>query len=135
MAAKFAQPPIVKLVTANVARWLLLKAELGLTEQQRSAIMALAEARRSKRAPVAAAAIQKKRALREAVLADKPDAAAIRAAAMDLGKAIGDAAVAASEGIAQGRNILTPEQRDKIRACLAACDSAEDAWLKELATP
>ncbi len=57
---------------------------------------------------------EKRRALRDATLAENPNEATIRDAADELGKAIGDAAVVGSKIKAEIHKVLTPEQQEKI---------------------
>jgi hypothetical protein len=54
-------------------------------------------------------------ALKELVLAETPDEAAIRKASTDLGNAIADAAVQASALAGEARSILTPEQVERFK--------------------
>jgi Spy/CpxP family protein refolding chaperone len=73
-----------------------LSQDVDLTQEQREKIHQIVMEHRSEIAGVAQPIVEKRRVLRDAVLADKPSDEAIRSAANDLGKAIGEAAVLAA---------------------------------------
>ncbi len=89
--------------------------ELGLTGEQRAALKQLFLERRNNLRPVFENVKEKGIALRELVLAEAPDDAAIRKASADLGNAIADAAVQVSALTGEARSILTPEQLEKFK--------------------
>ena len=70
--------------------------------------------------------------LREAVLKEPADEKAIRSAAKDLSKSIGDASVLASRVIAEARPVLTAEQVKLIRNFRTEVDKATLDWLNQL---
>ena len=70
---------------------------------------------REKIQPLAKGVMMKGRALRELILAETPDPAAVRQASAELGNAIADAAVQASILAQEARSILTPEQVNKLK--------------------
>jgi Spy/CpxP family protein refolding chaperone len=109
-----------------------LRAELGLTDEQRGKVAAAVAARKAQIGPVARRMVDRRRALRDAVLEESPDEKKIREAAGRLGEAIGDAAVLASQVVGEVRPTLTAEQRKRIEQARAEHDKAVDALLKEL---
>jgi Spy/CpxP family protein refolding chaperone len=125
-------PPIVKLVTGNIGRLLVLKSELGVTNKQKGEIKAIVKKRMSEMAPMLRSVVEQKRKLREAVLADQPNESTIRTAAADLGKSIGETAVMASKVIGEARKNLTKEQVDRLGRFKADQDAAVDRWLAEI---
>jgi Spy/CpxP family protein refolding chaperone len=111
-----------------------LRAELNLTDQQRDAIKSAMQTHKQEILAAVKPAIDAKRTLRDAVLAEKSDDAAIRKAADDLGKKVGDAAVVIARvksDVASKAN-LTPEQMKKIADFRAENDASTDNLLKEL---
>ena len=83
-------------------------------------------------APLVQAVVSKRRALRDAVLADQPDEEAIRSAAKTLGNQIADAAVLASKVVAEVKEVLTPEQIEIIRQYQADRQTAVDKLLDKV---
>jgi Spy/CpxP family protein refolding chaperone len=116
----------------QLGRMMTLRAELGVTGEQRTEIRKIVESHRSEIAAVAKPIVEKRRALREAALAANSDEAAIRAAANDFGKAIGDAAVLAAKVKPEVFKVLTPEQRKKVTEFRAESDSAVDRFMHEM---
>ena len=93
----------------------LLFDELGVTGEQRVALKKLIKDHRNEIQPLAKGVMMKGRALRELILAETPDPAAVRQASAELGNAIADAAVQASILAQEARSILTPEQVNKLK--------------------
>ena len=89
--------------------------ELGVTGEQRVALKKLFKDHRNEIQPLAKGVMMKGRALRELILAETPDPAAVRQASAELGNAIADAAVQASILAQEARSILTPEQVNKLK--------------------
>lgn len=121
--------PLGRLVRANVGRLITLGAELNITDEQREQLKAIVHAHRDETAQVVQKLVEKKQALREAVMAQPADEDAIRAASNDLGKAVGDAAVLGSKIIAEARGVLTPEQLELIEQFLAEHDKSVNEFL------
>jgi Spy/CpxP family protein refolding chaperone len=109
-----------------------LRADLGLTDEQRGKIAAAVRERKDQVGPVARKLVERRRALRDAVLEPSPDEQKIREAAAKLGEAIGDAAVLASQVVGDVRPVLTDEQRKRIDQARADHDKAVDGLLKEI---
>ena len=99
----------------HMYRMNILFDELGLTGDQRIALKKLFKDHRKDIQPQAEGVMIKGRALRELILAETPDPAAIRQASAELGTTIGDAAVQASVLAKEARSILTPEQVNKLK--------------------
>jgi Spy/CpxP family protein refolding chaperone len=84
---------------------------------------------RSQIAATVKSAREKHLVLRDAVLADRPDEGKIRAAASDLGVALGDAAVKAAGLRGELAPILTDEQRELISQFRRERDESIDEFL------
>jgi Spy/CpxP family protein refolding chaperone len=125
-------PPIVKLIRAKVANLRAFGAGVNLTVEQLARVQAIRAKHSAEIAAAAAHIVENKRALRDATLAQNPDPQAIRKAADDLGQAIGNACVLASQLLGEGRGLLTEEQAARVRDLLASKDAAEDAWLQTI---
>ena len=73
----------------------------------------------------------KGRALRELILAETPDHAAIRQVSADLGNAIADMAIRASVLAKESRSILTPEQIARFKEMRQHRQKVFDETLRE----
>jgi Spy/CpxP family protein refolding chaperone len=125
--------PLGRMITGNLGRLMVLRSELNLSDEQRSQVRDVLVRHRSEIASTVQAVRAKRLVLRDAVLAESADEAAIRAAAAELGEQIGDAAVKASKLKAQVAPILTDEQRTLIVEFLADRDEAVDRFLEQAA--
>jgi Spy/CpxP family protein refolding chaperone len=112
---------------------LALRSELGITTEQRTQIREIVKSHRQELAKVLKPMAEKRRALRDATLAEDADEATIRAAANELGQAIGDAAVVGSKVKAEVQHVLTPEQREKISEFRGQSQLAVDKFLAKMA--
>jgi Spy/CpxP family protein refolding chaperone len=126
--------PLRAFMSGQFGRLLTLRSELGVTGEQRAEIRQIVASHRSEIVAVAKPIVEKRRALRDAVLAENPDETSIRAAANDLGKAIGDAAVLASQVKPEVYQVLTPEQQKKVEVFRTESHSAMDRFMHEMAT-
>lgn len=122
-----------KFVTGRVSAVVAFVRDLNLTEDQRHKVVDLVKTHRREIAAETLNLWRKRAVLRDAVLAEKTDEAAIRKAADDLGKAIGDAAVKSTFLKAKIAEILTPDQRKKVADFIQANDKAVEAFLSEAA--
>lgn len=127
--------PLRMLASGQFGRLLTLRSELGVTPEQRAAIREILKSHKAEFATALKPVAEKRRALREATLADNANESAIRAAADELGKAIGDAAVLGAIIKAKMHEVLTPEQRQKISQFREQSDTAIDHFLGELVDP
>jgi Spy/CpxP family protein refolding chaperone len=115
----------------HIYRLNLLSEELGLTDDQRTALKDLIRNHRHEIKPLVKALIAKKRALQELVLEEDPDPAAVRQASADLGNAIAEAAVLGSSLAQKAKSILTPEQLTRLREMRQNHQKALDESLRE----
>jgi Spy/CpxP family protein refolding chaperone len=126
------QSPFAKLITGNIGRLLVLRSELGITADQKNKIIGIVKSHRHEIRPVVKTIVEKRRALREAVLNKPGDETAIRGAASEMGKAIGDAAVLASKIVAQVKPELTSKQIERIEKFRADTQKATTDWLDQI---
>lgn len=96
------------------AGWMQARFKLDLTDQQRTKIRDILQSSRDQMQKTMQDLIGKRQALQKQVQSDKPDEKAIRSAADDLAKAIGDRAVLRSKIRSQVRDVLTDDQRKKL---------------------
>jgi Spy/CpxP family protein refolding chaperone len=89
--------------------------ELGLTEDQRVALKQLFVEHRKDLQPSVGEVKARGKVLKELIMAETPDEAAIRKASVDLGSAIAEASVQISALAKEVRLILTPEQVEKAK--------------------
>jgi len=122
--------PLGRLIQANIGRLITLKAELDITDEQHEQLKAIVHAHHDEIAKAVQKLVEKKQALRQAVMAKPADEGAIRAASDELGKAIGDTAVLGSKIIDEARGVLTPEQLELVEESLAEHDKSINKFLK-----
>jgi Spy/CpxP family protein refolding chaperone len=127
--------PVRMLASGQFGRLLALRSELELTEQQRGEIREIVKSHRQEIVTVFKPLAEKRRALRDVTISEHADEAAIRAAAADLGKAIGDAAVVGSKVKAEVYKVLTPKQRQQVKDFRGQSEAAVDKFLDEAADP
>jgi Spy/CpxP family protein refolding chaperone len=124
--------PLAKLITGNIGRLLVLRSELGVTHDQKKKIAEIIKSHRDEIRPVAKEIIAKRRSLQQAVINKQGDETAIRSAAGELGKAVGDAGVLASKIVAQVKPVLTSQQIDRIEKFRVDTQKATTEWLDEM---
>jgi Spy/CpxP family protein refolding chaperone len=124
--------PLAQLIRGNIGRLITLHAELDVTDEQRMEIKGIIEKHRPDIQPVAKTIVEKKRVLHDAVLAEKPDEDEIRKAGNNLGKAIGDVAVLASEIAKEIRPVFTEEQIELIEKSKEERKESVDKWLEDI---
>lgn len=123
-----------KLVMGRAGRAATLRSELNLTDTQREAIKGVIQSHKKEIAKVAKPVMEKKRALRDAVLAETPDESAIRKASSELGNSLGDAAIELARVKAEikAKANLSSEQLKKSSQFRADNDLAMDDFFKQL---
>ena len=124
--------PLANFLRGMVGRVMTLRSELDLTEEQKGALRAVVVAHRGEIVAVMKPVVAKKRALHDAVMAEPTDEKGIRAAADDLGKAIGDAAVVAAKVKKEAAGILTTEQKGKVAAFREEMNKSVDEMLEKM---
>jgi Spy/CpxP family protein refolding chaperone len=127
--------PLRMLASGQFGRLLALRSELDITVEQRTQIRDIVKSHRPELTAALRPVVEKRRALRDATLAEGANEAAIQAAAVELGKAIGDAAKVGSKIKAEVHKVLTPEQREKISQFRGEAQAAVDKFLTEMADP
>ncbi len=128
---KWGDSPFGRLISGHIGRWMVLRSELNLTDEQKTKIRETIKPRKPEIAKVARGVWEKRTALVNAVVADQPNEEAIRHAADDLGKAIGDAAVLASKVVGDVRPVLTTEQREQVEKFRQDCQKATDKFFQQ----
>lgn len=121
---------IAEMIRDRMVRVGELHRDLDVTDEQRAEIRGIVRDHRDELRPAMRGVLEHKRALRNAVLADRPDEAAIRAEADALGDAIGDAAVAISKVTGEARVVLTPEQLSLIEKAMSENRQAVDEFIE-----
>jgi hypothetical protein len=124
--------PLARLIHERLAQFFALKADLGLTDEQKNSVHQILRNHREELLPLVKAVVAKHKALRNAVLADEPSQETIRAASEQLGTAIGDVAVVASGVVGEIKGVLTPEQLQKLRDFHAQRDLNVEEFLQHL---
>jgi len=125
--------PLANFIRGQIGRFMVLRSQLDLSADQKQQIATILQAHKAEILKVVQPISQKRQALREAVIAATPDEAAIRAAADDLGHAIGDGAVLASKLKQQISPILTDQQRQELSDFRAQSDHAVDDFFAKMA--
>lgn len=128
---RLAHTPLGRLLSGHLGRLLVLRSEMNVTDEQRQKIKGVVVEHKGEIAKAAKGVWEKRTALRDAVLGGEADEAAIRRAADELGKAIGDAAVLGSKIRGQVAPILTDRQKELIKECRADCQTATEKFFQE----
>jgi Spy/CpxP family protein refolding chaperone len=132
LATEIQQRPLVQFIKERFLARHCLRADLGVTEEQREEIRGIIEQQKGVMGPAVRAIIDSRRALGEAVIADPPDEAAIRAAAEQLGNAVAEAAVELSYVVPQVREVLTDDQIETLRSFREDRQASVDDFLDEV---
>jgi Spy/CpxP family protein refolding chaperone len=125
------ESPLGRLIAGVVGHYLVFRSEFSLTHQQREDIH---QAIRQHKAEIGKAVVEvweKRNTLRDDVLAGK-DEQTVRKAADELGKAIGDAAVACLKVRNQIDPVLTDQQRSLIKKFIQDTDADVARFFKEV---
>lgn len=122
-----------RFVTGQLGRMMTLHSDINLTDQQKEQIHGIVMKHHQEIITTVKPLAQNARTLKTAVLADKTDEQAIRAAAADVGKSLGDAAVLAARIKTEAKQVLTPEQQQTMQNFHQASDKAVDQLIQEAA--
>jgi Spy/CpxP family protein refolding chaperone len=125
--------PMKKLIVGKIGRFLVLRSELNITDEQRREIGRILKSHKEELVPMAKTVLEKRQALRKAVLAEPVKEEAIRTKAKELTRTMGEASVLAAKLIAEARPVLNSKQIEKIRKFMDANHQATNDWLKEIA--
>ena len=106
--------PLANFIRAQVGRLITLRSELDLTDAQKEQLKAIVKSHKAEIMAAIKPVIEKRRALNDAILAETTDEKAIRAAADDLGHAIGDLSVLAARIKQEAAVVLTADQKQKL---------------------
>lgn len=128
---KWGQSPLGRLISGHIGRWMVLRSELNVTDEQKAKLKEAVKPHKTEIAKAAKGVWEKRTALLSAVLAEQPNEEAIRHAADDLGKAIGDAAVLASKVAGDVRPVLSSEQREQLQKFRQDCQAATDKFFQQ----
>lgn len=122
--------PLGRLITGSIGRWMVMRSELNLTEEQKSKVRGVLVAHRAQIAETVKSLHVKRAALRDAVLQGQSEDQ-IRAAAAQLGDVIADASVKAAKLRNELAPILTEDQRKLIGKFVADQDQAVGKFLDQ----
>ncbi len=126
-----AHSPLGRLVSGQIGRLMVLRSELNLTDEQRARVKETLKAHKPEIAAAGKAVWEKRVALRDLVLDEKADEPAIRKAADDLARSIGDAAVLAAKIRGEVAPVLTDEQKKLIRQTRLECREATEKFFAQ----
>jgi Spy/CpxP family protein refolding chaperone len=124
--------PLCNLVMGSIGRLMVLRSELNVTGEQNAKIHEVLADREKEIAGQMKEVWQKRNALRDLVLSGKGDEAAIRKAADDLGKEIGNAAVLGTKLRNQIAPVLTAEQRELLKKFRDDNDAAAERFFDKM---
>jgi Spy/CpxP family protein refolding chaperone len=123
---------IAQTVSGNIGRYLILRSEMNVTDEQRAQIREIISEHKDEIADVVRSLRTARKALRSAVTADLPNEATIRAAAEGLSASIGDAAVLASRVRRQVRQVLTEDQQELVQDFLEGTEKSRDNLIHQI---
>jgi len=129
---RLAGTPMGRLLQRVIGRKLILRSNMNVTDEQREKIRGIVESRKPEIVAKVKPIVAGKRAVADAVGADRTDEAAIRAACGQLGRSLGDASVLAAKVRKEVLTVLTDDQRGLLDAFQSEVASDVDAWLQEV---
>jgi Spy/CpxP family protein refolding chaperone len=121
-----------RLIIGHVGRVLVLKSQLDVTDEQKEKTVGIIKSRLDEIIPAVKNVVEKRRALRQAVMKEEPNEKEIRAAAEALGRSLGDASVLTSKIVAEARPVFTPRQVKLVEDFRISLDNATTDWLNQL---
>lgn len=124
----FQKSPLGKLITGWIGRAMVLRSELDVTDDQKRQIHSILKEHRRDILTAVRPVVENRQKLQDAVLDESFDEEAIRDAADELGKSIGDAAVTFAKVAGKLRGVMTEEQREKIEKFREANREAVDKF-------
>jgi Spy/CpxP family protein refolding chaperone len=124
--------PIGRLFGYNLGRMMMLRSEANVTSEQREKVRETILSHRDEIRAVVSDLVAKRRSLRDEVLRDQPDEAAIRKASADLGASIAEAAVLGARVRGELRPVFTDEQLKLFQAFRTDHDASVDRWLGDM---
>jgi Spy/CpxP family protein refolding chaperone len=124
--------PVANFLRATMGRMMTLRAELDLTDAQKAQLAAIVKSHKSEIVAALKPVIAKRRALHDAILAETTDEKEIRAAADDLGHAIGDFSVLAAKIKQEAAAVLTPDQKQKLADFRSQVEKSVDDMMDKI---
>jgi len=121
-----------RLIVGHVGRLLVLKSQLDVTEEQKMKAGAIVKRHLNEIVPAVKSVLEKRQALRQAVMKEKPNEKEIRAAAESLGKTMADASVLASKIVFEARPVFTDQQEKLVKDFKVNMNNATMDWLNQL---
>ncbi len=128
---EFRNTALGKLISGNIGRAMVLRSELDVTDEQRAKVREVLKSHKDEIGGLLTKGIEQRRALRDATSTDDPDEEAIRAAADQLGKTIGEAAVLKAKIRSELRPHFTDEQVKRVEEFMNERDASIDKFLQK----
>lgn len=126
--------PLFRAIRETVVRLWRLKDELDVTDEQKAAVVKALVAHKDEFVSAVKGIHEAHKKLATAVRAEATDEAAIRAAAADLGKEIGNMAVLGAKARKEVLAVMTPEQRKAIESAREAIEGLFDSAIQSMGT-
>ncbi|MEW6367788.1 MAG: Spy/CpxP family protein refolding chaperone [Acidobacteriota bacterium] len=131
-AERLGDSPLARLIRWSICRMVMLGEELDLTAEQRERIAEVMDSHRKEAQPIVRNVVDKRRVLRDAMLSDEISEKVIREAAVDLGSAMGEAAILRARIGKEARQVLTEEQIEVLMQFIEERDNRVDQWIDQL---
>jgi len=126
--------PLMRAIREAAFRLWRLKDELDVTDEQKASVIKALVAHKDEFVSAVKGIHEARKKLSAAVRAETTDEAAIRAAAADLGKSIGDMAVLGAKARKEVLAVLTPEQRQSIESAREAVEGLFESAIQSMET-
>ena len=124
--------PFRNAMLGHMGRMMVLHSEINITQEQQEKLAGIMKEHHGEVQPAVKDFILAVRNLRNKMVADQPQETEIRAAASELGKAIGDAAILASKGVGEAKAVMTTDQLALVKNFLSDEDRSLDKMLEEM---
>ncbi|MFG0247403.1 MAG: Spy/CpxP family protein refolding chaperone [Phycisphaeraceae bacterium JB051] len=127
--------PIGRLIQGQIGRLMTLRAQLNLSDEQRSEIRSIVQTQQPQISKLLNQLVEQRRSLRDQAMMPTPDEQAIQKTAEQMSKTITEAAILGGNLRQQIMDVLTAEQRALLTEAQVDRQDAVDKWLSELAKP
>ena len=122
---------VKQFIVGRIGRMLVFKSQIDLTDGQKKQLCMLVKKHKKEILPTVRTMVDKRRALREAILSDKSNEKTVRKAAEDLSKTFVEAALLANKIVGEAKPVLKPEQWKLIRELKQSNDKAVTRLLNQ----
>ncbi len=124
-----------RLLQGQIGRLMSLRAELNLSDEQRSQIRQMPHSKKSQISKLLTQLVEQRSTLRDMAIQETPDKKTIQKTSDQMAKTVAQAAILGGELRQKIMTVMDDEQRLILAAVQSDRQDAMDKWLSELAQP